>query len=185
MAIYSFEGKRPKIGKETYIADSADVIGDVTIGENCYIGPGARIKGDYGKVKIGKRTSIQENCIIHARPGEICKVGGDVNIGHGAILHNCTVQNSAIIGMGAIVSDWAIVRKKAIVAEGAVVQQSQEIPENNVAVGVPARIIGRVSKEKRKEWQKYSGIYAKLAKRYLKNLKPINASKSGNQCEGQ
>ena len=103
MALYEFEGKRPVIGSGSYVSETADIIGDVTIGERCYIGPGARIKGDYGSVRIGNETSIQENCIIHARPDEACQIGNKVTVGHGAILHNCTVHDGSIIGMGSIV----------------------------------------------------------------------------------
>ena len=81
MAVYEFEGKRPMVGRETYISESAEIIGEVAIGRGCYIGPGAKIKGDYGKVVIGDRTSVQENCVLHARPGDGCVVGNMVNVG--------------------------------------------------------------------------------------------------------
>jgi carbonic anhydrase/acetyltransferase-like protein (isoleucine patch superfamily) len=173
MALYAFEGKSPKIGEETYIAETADVIGDVVIGNNCYIGPGARIKGDYGSIRIGNETSVQENCIIHARPNEICRVGNQVTVGHGAILHNCTVHDGVIIGMGAIVSDWAIVGENALVAEGAVVRQFQQIPEGKVAVGVPAKVTGLVSERVKSEWPMYKSVYVDLARRYRQGLKRI------------
>lgn len=169
MALYEFEGKSPKIGEGTYVAETADVIGDVVIGNKCYIGPGARIKGDYGSIKIGNETAIQENCILHARPDEKCSVGNQANIGHGAILHNCTIKDGAIVGMGAIVSDWAVVKKNAIIAEGCVVKQNQVIPAGKIAVGIPAKIIGK----RNKQWSQFKGIYAGLAKRYLKSLKKI------------
>ena len=173
MSLYKFEGKVPKIGKQTYVAETADVIGDVIIGDKCYIGPGARIKGDYGSVSIGNETSVQENCIIHARPNEICQIRNQVTVGHGAILHNCTVHDGAIIGMGAIVSDWAIVEKNALVAEGAVVRQSQRIPEGNVAVGVPAKVTGLLSERVKSEWSMYKTVYVDLARRYRQGLKRI------------
>ncbi|MBI4834177.1 MAG: gamma carbonic anhydrase family protein [Planctomycetes bacterium] len=169
MALYEFEGKSPKIGNDTYIAESADVIGDVIIGDKCYIGPGARIKGDYGSIRIGNESAIQENCVLHARPDETCLVGNQVNVGHGAILHNCTIKDSAVIGMGAIVSDWAVVEENAIIAEGCVVKQRQVIPAKKVAVGVPAKIVG----DRTEEWNKLKGIYVKLAKRYQRGLKKI------------
>jgi len=173
MALYEFEGKTPKIGKETYVAETADVIGDVVIGARCYIGPGARIKGDYGSIRIGDETSVQENCIMHARPNEVCQIGHKVTVGHGAILHNCTIHDGVIIGMGSIVSDWAIVEKNALVAEGAVVRQSQRIPEGNVAVGIPAKITGLVSERVKSEWAMYKTVYVDLARRYRQGLKRI------------
>lgn len=173
MAIYEFEGKSPQVGVGTYIAETADVIGDVIIGRDCYIGPGARIKGDYGSIRIGSKSSVQENCVIHARPKEKCLVGRQVTIGHGAILHNCIIKDGAIIGMGAIVSDWAIVGKKALVAEGAVVRQLQRIPSEHLAVGVPAKITAPISARTKKEWPLYKNVYVDLARRYRKNLKKI------------
>lgn len=173
MAIYEFEGKIPKIGKGIYISKSAEIIGEVEIGEECYISPGAKIKGDYGKIKIGNRTSIQENCILHARPNDICTVGNYVNVGHGSILHNCTVKDYAVIGMGAIISDYAIVGEWCAIGEGCVVKQSQIIEDGKIAVGIPARIVGEVSEEYKKEWLAFKNLYVDLARRYSVGLKKI------------
>jgi phenylacetic acid degradation protein len=93
MALYEFEGKRPSIGTGSFIPETADVIGDVTIGEKCFIGVWARIRGDYGTIVIGSRTSVQENSVIHARDGYRTVVGDNVQLGHGCILHNCTVKS--------------------------------------------------------------------------------------------
>ncbi len=173
MALYEFEGKRPSVGEDTYVSETADVIGDVIIGARCYIGPGARIKGDYGSVRIGDETSVQENCIIHARPNEICRIGNQVTVGHGAILHNCTIHDGAIIGMGGIVSDWAVVEKNALVAEGAVVRQSQKVAEGYLAVGVPARVMPLRSERLKSEWPMFKKVYVDLARRYQQGLKRI------------
>jgi len=175
MAVYEFESKRPLIGEGTYISESADVIGNVIIGKNCYIGPGARIKGDYGKIVIGDCTSIQENCILHARPDEICTLGNYINFGHGAIGHNCNIKDYAVIGMGAIISDYAMVGIWGVVGEGAVVKQNQIIGDDEIAVGVPAKVISKVTPEYKKEWMKFKEIYVELAnKRYKDGLKRIS-----------
>ena len=172
MAIYEFEGKRPKIGKTSFVPQSADVIGDVTIGEECFVGVGARIRGDYGTIVIGDRTSIQENSVIHARDGDKTVVGNNVQLGHGSILHNCTVRDNAVIGVGAIVSDFAVIGDWAIIGEGAVVRG--EIPDGSIAVGIPAKVIGRVTEAQKKEWLYYKDKYAELAaKRYPQGLKKI------------
>ncbi|MHA2295434.1 MAG: gamma carbonic anhydrase family protein [Candidatus Hodarchaeales archaeon] len=174
MAIYEVDGRRPNIStKETYISPSADIIGDVTIGDNCFIGPGARIKGDYGTVVIGNKNSIQENCILHARPGERLDVGDNVTVGHGAILHNCTVKDGVVVGMGAIISDYAILNENCVIGEGAVVRQRQEIPTDQVAVGLPAKIIGSVKPKIREELTKYKKVYVELAKKYINTAKLI------------
>jgi len=172
MAIYEFEGKRPRIGKTSFVPESADVVGDVTIGEECFIGVGARIRGDYGAVVIGDRTSVQENVVIHARADDRTVVGSNVQLGHGCILHNCTVMDNAVIGVGAIVSDYAVVGDWAIVGEGALVKG--EIPDGAVAVGIPARVVGRVTEEQKRDWLFYKKLYADLAaRRYPAGLKRI------------
>jgi phenylacetic acid degradation protein len=171
VALYEFEGKRPSVGKETYVSETADVIGDVIIGDNCYVGPGARIKGDYGTVKIGSESNVQENCVIHARPGEECVIGHGCSVGHGAVLHNCTIRDGAKVGMAGVVSDYAVVGEDSIVGEGCVVRQHQEIPPRCIAVGVPAKVIGETNAEHLAEREKYRNIYPDLAKRYLVGLK--------------
>jgi phenylacetic acid degradation protein len=173
MVVYQFEDKIPKIGKGTYVSQSAEIIGDVTVGARCYIGPGARIRGDYGKVAVGDKTSVEENCVLHARPNEICKVGNMVTVGHGSILHNCTVKDCAVIGMGAIVSDYAVVGVWSVVGEGCVVKNNQIIEDEKVVVGVPAKVVGEVSEGYKKLWTHYKNIYVRLAKKYRKELKPL------------
>ena len=180
MVLYRFDGKEPSIGKETYVSRSAEVIGDVIIGERCYIGPGAKIRGDYGSIRIGNRTCIEENCVLHARPGGTCKIGDMVTVGHGSILHNCTVNDYAVIGMGAIVSDYAVVGVWAVVGEGCVVKNKQVVEDEQIVVGVPARMVGAVSEEYRKLWTSYKNLYAELALKYQKTLeriKPANAER--------
>ena len=175
MSIYEFENRKPRIGKGTFIFKSADVIGDVVIGENCYIGPGARIRGDYGSIRIGSNTAIEENVVIHARPNDLTIIGNNVTIGHASIIHNATIHDWAVIGMGAIVSDWADIGEWSVVAEGAVVKNKQKIPEKAIAVGIPAKIISRISSEYEKQWTKYKKIYSDLAsKRFPKSLKKVD-----------
>jgi carbonic anhydrase/acetyltransferase-like protein (isoleucine patch superfamily) len=175
MSIYEFENKKPIIGKGTFVFKSADVIGDVIIGENCYIGPGARIRGDYGSIRIGDNTAVEENAVIHARPDDITNIWNNVTIGHSAIIHNATIKDWAVIGMGAIVSDWAEIGKWAVVAEGAVVKNKQKIPIKTIAVGVPAKIVSEISTEYIEQWTKYKKIYSYLARKRLPNsLKKID-----------
>jgi carbonic anhydrase/acetyltransferase-like protein (isoleucine patch superfamily) len=174
MPIYEFENKKPSIGKGTFIFESADVFGDVVIGKNCYIGPGARIRGDYGSIRIGNSTAVEENVVIHARPDDITNIGSNVTIGHASIIHNSTIHDWAVIGMGAIVSDWAEIGKWAVIAEGAVVKNKQKIPDKSIAVGIPAKIVSRVSSEYEKQWTEYKKIYTDLArKRFPNSLKKI------------
>ena len=168
MAVFRFEEYTPQIGKGTYIHPSADVFGNVEIGRQCWIGPGARLRGDYGRIVIGDFTSVEDNVVIHARPGEQTTIGNWVTVGHGAIIHNVAViEDYAVIGMGSIISDWAKVGRWAVVAEGAVIRQRMEIPAERIAVGVPAKLLEKtVDENYRTEWTRFKEIYVDLARRY-------------------
>lgn len=168
MTIASFEGKTPRVGTGTYVHPSADVFGDVTIGDGCWIGPGARIRGDYGTIVIGDHCSIEDNCVIHVRPGERTTLGNWITIGHTAVIHNVKmIHDYAIIGMGAVVSDWAVVGEWAVIGEGAVVRQRQEIPSEHVAVGVPAQVLDKkLTDEYKAQWTHFKETYVDLARRY-------------------
>jgi phenylacetic acid degradation protein len=175
MSIYEFENKKPRIGKGTFIFPSADVIGNVSIGGNCYVGPGARIRGDYGSIQIGNDTAIEENVVIHARPNEKTVIGDSVTIGHAAIIHNATIHDWAIIGMGAIVSDYAEIGEWGVVAEGAVVKNKGKIPDKAIAVGVPAKVVAEITSDYTKQWTEYKKIYSDLArKRFPISLKLVD-----------
>jgi phenylacetic acid degradation protein len=173
LTVYEFDGMRPAIGGSSFVHEKASVIGNVKIGEECFVGAGAVVRGDYGRIEIGDRTSVQENSVIHARPDDKCIVGNDVQIGHGAILHNCIVRDYAVIGLGSRVCDFATVGVWAIVGEGAVVSAQSQIPDDKVAVGIPARVLRDVTEEERNLWSGYKKKYAELATRYKTGLKPV------------
>jgi phenylacetic acid degradation protein len=167
VTIASFEGKTPSIGESTYVHPSADIFGDVTIGRECWIGPGARIRGDYCTIVVGNCCSVEDNCVIHARPGEQTTIGNWVTVGHSAIIHTATVHDYAVVGMGAVVSDWAVLGEWAAVGEGAVVRQRQEVPPEHVAVGVPARLLDKaISQDYKELWTRFKKKYVDLAHRY-------------------
>jgi carbonic anhydrase/acetyltransferase-like protein (isoleucine patch superfamily) len=174
MALWEFEGRRPVLGPGTFVPESADVVGDVRLGAGCFVGMGARLRGDYGTIEIGDETSVQENVVIHARAGEATRVGKRVQLGHACALHNCVVEDSAVIGVGAVVSDYAVVGEWAIVAEGAVVRTGQRVEPRTVVGGVPAKALGPVTEEHQKLWDAYKDTYADLARRrYPAGLKRI------------
>lgn len=174
MPIYEFEGKKPIIGDSSFVHETATVVGSVLIGEECFIGAGAVIRGDYGKILIGNRTSVQENCVIHAREDDICQIGSEVQLGHGSVLHNCEIRDHAVIGLGARICDYAVIGDWSIVGEGAVVVARSVIPDGKVAVGTPAKIVRDTSDQDKQVWSKYKQRYAELCKRYKIGLKRIN-----------
>lgn len=165
MAVYELGDRVPVIGKGTWIAPDATVIGDVTIGENVWVGPGARIRGDYGTIVVGDATAVEDNVVIHARPGERCEIGSHVTLGHGCIIHNAVLNDWAVIGMGAVVSDWATVGEWGIVAEGAVVKNRGEVPPRAIAVGIPAKVVAEIDEDYIEKWTHFKGIYNDLASR--------------------
>ena len=169
---FEFEGRKPQVGQGTYVHPSAEVIGAVVIGADCWIGPGARLRGDYGTILVGDGTSIEDNCVVHARPGETTRIGSRVTVGHAAVIHNATVGDHAVIGMGSIVSDWATIGTWSVVGEGAVVRQGQDVPPGSIAVGVPAKILDKpVSDEYKAQWSRFKDLYVDLARRYPDGLK--------------
>lgn len=166
--LYSFDGKQPSIGKDTYVSETALVIGDVTIGDNCYIGHGAILRGDYGRIEIGSGTAVEEGVVMHAPPNETCKIGEKVTIGHGAVIHSQEIGPMAVIGMGAVASIRSKIGSWSIVAEGAVVKMNQEIPDHVVAAGNPAKVVRDVQERDKEFWINGKQIYIDLAAKYLK-----------------
>jgi carbonic anhydrase/acetyltransferase-like protein (isoleucine patch superfamily) len=165
--LYGFDGKRPHIGKETYVSHLAQIIGDVSIGDNCYIGHGVILRGDYGSIIVGSETAIEEGVIVHAPPQKACTIGAKVTVGHGAIVHAEKVGRSVVVGMGAVLSIYSEIGEDTIVAEGAVVRMRQAVPAGVVVGGNPARVIRLVVTKDREYWGMAKKLYIDLAKKYL------------------
>jgi len=170
--LYSFDGKTPQVGKGSYVSDIARVIGDVNIGENCYIGHGAIIRGDYGTIEIGDGTAVEEGVIIHAPPGGLHQIGKMVTLGHGAILHGNIIGDYSVIGMGAILSIFSETGEWTIIGEGSLVRSNQKIESRVVAVGNPIKTIRTISREDQELWEYGKKVYIDLAKKYLKTGMP-------------
>ena len=172
MGIYSFEGRIPRIKDSAYVFPNATVIGDVEIGEQVWIGPGAVLRGDYGSIYVGDYSAVEDNCVIHARPGERTYIGKHVTMGHLSVVHTGTVQDWAVLGMGCTVSDFATVGEWAAVGEGAVVKSRFSVDRESIAVGVPAKIVGKITEEYKKLWVDYKRNYNTFSSRY-RNLQKI------------
>ena len=139
--IKELNGERPVIGERAFLAETATIIGSVTMGDDCSVWYGAVLRADVGAIRIGDRVNIQDNAVLHAtyRQSE-CIIGNDVSIGHGANVHGAVIGNDVIIGMGAIVMDHSIVPDGTIIAAGAVVPANQTL-EPGIYAGIPARKI--------------------------------------------
>lgn len=156
-----------KVGKETYIAKSAIIIGNVSIGNKCSIWENAVIRGDLNKIEIGDESNVQDCCVIHSSPEHAVKIGKRVSIGHGAIVHGATIEDDCIIGINSTILDGIHIEKGCIIAANAVVPPNQKIPKNSLVGGVPAKII-RQDEKLLETIRKNAEIYMKLAERYLK-----------------
>ena len=130
----------PKIHPTAFIAPGAMIIGAVTIGEESSVWFNCVLRGDLEYIEVGERTNIQDGTVVHLDPGFPCVIGDDVTIGHGAIIHGCTVGDGAMISMGATILTGAKIGERAIIAAGAVVREGQEIPPDTLAMGLPAQV---------------------------------------------
>ncbi|MBA7502571.1 Protein YrdA [subsurface metagenome] len=173
--IVEFGGKRPRIHKTAFVHPTATVIGDVTLGEHSSVWPGAVVRADFGRIRIGRYTCIQDNAVVHladiyesnkARYLSV-KIGNYVIVGHNALLHGCTVEDNCIVGAGSIVFNGARVRKGSLVGIGAVVIHDVKVPPRTIMVGIPARPLRALTNDEFKRIRVQAENYAKLAKKYL------------------
>jgi carbonic anhydrase/acetyltransferase-like protein (isoleucine patch superfamily) len=169
--IRSFNGKTPKIAESAFVSEAAYVIGDVEVGENCSIWPGAVVRGDLGKITIGKNTVIEDNCVIHSGtpslpPVTDVTIGDNVIIGHAAVSNACKIGNNVLISMNSTILHDVEIGDYAIIAAGCVVKEKMKIPERSFVVGVPAEIKGKISKEQLWWSQNSPKIYYELTQQY-------------------
>ena len=151
-----------------FIAPSAKVLGDVSVGKDSSVWFGAVLRADVGSVTVGERSSIEDNCVVHCEPGGKVVVGDDVTVGHGAVLHGCEIKDRVLVGMNATVLDDAVVGEDSIVGAGAVVPPGAEIPAGSLAVGVPAKVLRETTPQEREHITANAARYVELARKYLK-----------------
>lgn len=132
---------------KTRIYDGAKVVGDVTLGDNVGIWYNAVVRGDEAPISIGERSNVQDNCVVHVSEGKPVSIGKNVSVGHGAIIHGCTIDDNVIIGMGAIVLNGAHIKANSLVGAGALVTENKEFPEGSLIIGSPAKAIRQLSEE--------------------------------------
>lgn len=169
--IRSFNGKTPKIHESAFVSETAYVIGDVEIGENSSVWPGAVIRADLGKITIGKNTVIEDNCIIHSGtpafpPVVDVVIGDNVIIGHAAVSNACKIGDNVLIGMNSTILHDVEIGEYSIIAAGCVVKEKMKIPERSFVVGVPAEIKRKIANEQLWWSQNSPKIYAELAQQY-------------------
>ena len=140
-SIIKYKGKAPQVGQRVFIAEGACLVGDVSIGDDSSVFYNAVLRADLAEIKIGKRTNIQDNVSVHVSTGVGVSIGDEVTVGHGAVLHGCTIEDNVLIGMGAILMDGAHIKKNCIVGAGALVTHGKEFPEGSLVMGAPAHVV--------------------------------------------
>ena len=168
MPAYALGSKRPRIHRSAVLAPSCTIIGDVVIGPRTSIWPGAVLRGDYGYIRIGSDSSIQDNAVVHCSGENPAIVGKGVTVAHGAIVHACRIGDECLIGAGAIIFDGASVGKHSILGVGTLLLEGRRIPPRSVAVGAPAKIIRRATVEDVRAIKESYGAYVKIAQLYDK-----------------
>lgn len=174
MAIKSFRGHSPVLGERVWVDDSAVLIGDIEIGDDSSVWPLVSIRGDMHSIRIGKRTSIQDNTCLHITHASVYKpeghplsIGDDVTVGHMAMLHGCTVHDQVLIGMGTTILDGAIVESQVIIGAGSLVPQGKRLESGFLYMGSPAKAV-RPLKQSELDYFQYAGLnYVKLKDEYL------------------
>jgi carbonic anhydrase/acetyltransferase-like protein (isoleucine patch superfamily) len=174
MSCYSFNGFIPVVDPSSYIHDTASIIGDVIIGKDCYVGPGAVIRGDWGRIIIEDGCNVQENCVVHMFPGKHITFESGAHIGHGAVVHGATLKANCLIGMNAVVMDGAVVGKNSIVGALSFVKAEEIIPDNHLYAGNPGRIIKEISADMI-EWKtEGTALYQSLPASCHSSLLPVS-----------
>ena len=167
-SIVTFGGKRPAVGLRVFLADTCSVIGDVEIGEETSIWYGTVIRGDVMPIRIGARTSVQDNTVVHVTAGRFgTTIGSDCTIGHGAIIHACTVEDFCLIGMGSVILDGARIGRGSLVGAGALVTPGTDIPPDSLVIGSPAKVKRAINEKEREQIVFGAAHYVELTRRYL------------------
>jgi len=146
--LYELRGVRPTLGRDVFVADNASVVGDVHLGDEASVWFGAVVRGDYFPIRVGARSNIQDNAVVHITAGTAATtIGDDVTVGHAAILHGCTVRDRCLVGMGSIVLDGAVIGEDSFIAAGSLVTPNTIVPPRSFVIGRPAKVARRVTDE--------------------------------------
>ena len=173
--VFAIDGVTPVVAPSSFVHPSAVLIGDVIIGENCYVGPTACLRGDFGRIILEDGANVQDSCVMHGFPGTDTVVEQDGHIGHGAVLHGCRVRTGALVGMNSVINDLADVGEKSIVAAMSFVKAGMIIPPKMLVAGLPARIVRELS-ELEMDWkQEGTKSYQDLTRRSLATMRETEA----------
>jgi len=174
---YSFNEFIPVVHPSSFVHPQAAVTGNVIIGKDCYIGPGAALRGDWGKIIIGDGCNVQENCIIHMFPGITVVLKNGSHIGHGAIIHGATIGRNCLVGMNSVIMDNVELGNECVVGAMTLIRENEKFPRRSLIVGNPGKVIKKVSDEMMQWKTTGTALYQSLPKDILENseiVKPLS-----------
>ena len=173
MAVYSLDGVSPRVAESAWIADSAQVMGNVELADDTSIWFGAVLRGDTELMRIGRGSNIQDASVLHADVGMPLTVGEDVTVGHHVMLHGCTIGDGSLIGIGAIVLNGARIGKGCLVGAGALVTEGKQFADGSVILGSPAKVVRQLTAEQLEGQRKGAAHYVENARRFRHGLKRL------------
>lgn len=173
--VYSIDGVTPVIHPTAYVHPTAVLIGDVIIGPRCYVGPGACLRGDFGRLIMEEGSNLQDTCVVHGFPGSDTVIEVDGHVGHGAVIHGARIGRNALVGMNAVVMDGAVIGESSIVAAMSFVKTGMQVPPRSLVMGMPAKVARSLSDEEIAWKRKGTAEYQKLAVRCLEGMQEVTA----------
>ena len=173
MALYELDGKAPQLGDGAWVADSAQVIGNVDLGANASVWFGAVIRGDNETIRIGRNSNIQDLSVLHSDAGVPLTLGDNVSVGHQVMLHGCTIGEGSLIGIQAVVLNNVKIGRNCIVGAGSVVTEGKEFPDNSLIIGSPARLVRTLDEKGLEMLRSIAAHYVQNGERYRRGLKKI------------
>jgi carbonic anhydrase/acetyltransferase-like protein (isoleucine patch superfamily) len=174
--LYDYKGIKPDLHETVFVADGVRIIGEVNIEQECSIWYNAVLRGDLAPIRIGRRTNIQDGTIGHVNVNQPLLIGDDVSIGHGAIIHGCTIGKGALIGMGAIILNGAIIGEYTLIGAGSIVTENKIIPPYTLSLGSPARVVRELTAADLNRMKVTTDSYVLKGKEYKQYENEVNSS---------
>lgn len=170
MPVYSLDGITPVVDSTSFVHPMATLIGDVIVGPHCYIGPGAALRGDFGRILVGAGSNVQDNCVLHTFPAKEVVLEEESHIGHAAVLHGCVVRRGALVGINAVVMDDVVVGEQALIGASSFLRAGFVVPPRTLVLGSPVRIVRELTAQEL-EWKAVGTRgYQELTRRCLSTL---------------
>ncbi len=170
MALYELDGKAPQLAAGAWVADSAQVIGNVILGENASVWFGTVVRGDNETIRIGRNTNVQDLSVLHSDHGKPLTIGDNVTLGHQVMVHGCTIGENSLIGIQAVILNGAKIGRNCIVGAGSVVTEGKEFPDNSLIIGSPAKVVRTLDDEAARKLAQSAEGYVANARRFASSL---------------